>query len=152
MSAEHSAREVALGLLARREHSALELRQKLRQRGYSEDVIAPLLEDLVAQDWLSDLRFAEGFLRSRIDKGHGPLRIRADLAQKGVAPALIDLAMESEAVDWMDVARARIRKRFKAGPVDARERARRYRHLYAQGFPADIARRVSAMTIDNDDD
>jgi len=152
MSAEHSAREVALGLLARREHSAFELRQKLRQRGYSEDVIAPLLEDLAARGWLSDLRFAEGFLRNRIDKGHGPLRIRADLAQKGVSPALIDRVMESEAVDWIDVARTRIRKRFKAGPVDARERARRYRHLHAQGFPADIARQVSAMTIDNDDD
>ena len=61
-----------MDFLARREHSRLELYQKLKQRQFEPDVINSELNKLLDEGLQSDERFAEAFLRSRIDKGKGP--------------------------------------------------------------------------------
>ena len=58
-----------MDFLARREHSRLELYQKLKQRQFEPDVINSELSKLLDEGLQSDERFAEAFLRSRIDKG-----------------------------------------------------------------------------------
>ncbi|MBT5886904.1 MAG: hypothetical protein HOH56_03820, partial [Acidiferrobacteraceae bacterium] len=52
-------REVAMRLLARREHSREELRLKLVQRGFEISSIDPVLVELIEQDYLSDARYAQ---------------------------------------------------------------------------------------------
>ena len=52
------ARNVAMRLLARREHSRAELRGKLVRRGFENDSVEELLKGLEDQDLLSDERFA----------------------------------------------------------------------------------------------
>ena len=68
-------RAKALDLLARREHSRLELRQKLVQRGFPSDRIEPVLDQLVEERLLDENRYAELYACARADKGYGPLRI-----------------------------------------------------------------------------
>jgi regulatory protein len=65
-------RQVALRLLARRDHAIGELARKLRERGFGTDEIKPVLVEFEREGWLSDARFAEVFVRSRIDRGQGP--------------------------------------------------------------------------------
>lgn len=66
-------------MLARREHSQLELTQKLTQKGFQERDIELLLEEFVQLGWQSDQRFAESYSRSRVHKGFGPVRIQYEL-------------------------------------------------------------------------
>jgi regulatory protein len=126
---------VALRLLARREHSRLELTRKLLQRQLSKAVIETVLDDYQEQDWLSDERFAEAYARQRIEAGYGLLRITGELSQRGVSERADTLrAMSSQ--DWCDQAVRLRRKRF--GLLDLRgqleERLRQMRFLQRRGF------------------
>ncbi|SVA61312.1 uncharacterized protein METZ01_LOCUS114166, partial [marine metagenome] len=53
-------------MLARREHSRVELRSKLSARGFAEELIETLLESLQDERAQSDQRFAESLLSSRL--------------------------------------------------------------------------------------
>lgn len=99
-----SATEQAIGYLARREHSSAELQQKLQQAGHETDKIHAALEKLQQSGLQNDERFAEAFIRSRILRGYGELRIRQEMKQKGVADALIHAAMQQVETDWFALA------------------------------------------------
>ncbi|PFG53890.1 regulatory protein [Marinobacter sp. LV10R520-4] len=132
---DYKARSVALRLLARREHSRLELTRKLLQRQLPKSVIETVLDDYEEQDWLSDERFAEAYARQRIEAGYGPLRITGELNQRGVA-ANADTLQAVSLQDWSDQAVRLRRKRF--GLSDLRgqleERLRQMRFLQRRGF------------------
>jgi regulatory protein len=132
---DYKARSVALRLLARREHSRLELTRKLLQRQLPKSVIETVLNDYEEQDWLSDERFSEAYARQRIEAGYGLLRIAGELNQRGVSENADTLqAMSSQ--DWCDQAVRLRRKRF--GLLDVRgqfeERVRQMRFLQRRGF------------------
>jgi regulatory protein len=125
----------ALDLLARREHSRRELERKLAARGFSDDLIGPTLDNLEASGALAAARFTESFIRARVARGKGPVRIRAELAERGVGDAQGVDALRDSNVDWVAEARSARSKRFGAElPRDFRERARQARFLQSRGF------------------
>ena len=143
MSVDETILGKAVDLLARREHSRLELRDKLRQRGFDDTPIERALDVLEERGWLSDERFAEGYVRSRCERGEGPLRIAQALRRRGVDEALIERHLDRPLEDWLAIARGAWRKRFSGEcPEDPRGRARQQRFLYQRGFDHDLIRRV----------
>ena len=126
-------RQQALGLLARREHSRMELERKLSRRDYGDDVIGATLDELERSGALAAHRFAESLVRSRFAKGQGPERIRLELERHGIAAA--DFRDLVQGYDWPGLARQVRRKRFgDAPPADFKERARQMRFLQYRGF------------------
>jgi regulatory protein len=141
----------ALELLARREHSRRELTRKLGARGFPDDVIVAVLDDLERSGALADGRFTDSFIRSRVAKGQGPQRIRAELAQRGIAEADADDVLRGADVDWRSTIRAVRRKRFGPDlPRDYAERARQARFLQYRGFDSEQIR--AALELDGDSD
>lgn len=127
-----------MDLLARREHSARELRRKLEARGFAPADVSRVLEALAEENLLSERRFAEDFLRARLNRGIGPLRIRNDLRSHGVSDADIDAALHELAPDWAELASSVRRRRFGDEIPDAfDERARQVRFLRQRGFGHD---------------
>lgn len=140
-AAYRAARETALRLLGRREHARVELVRKLRGKGHAAELSARVVDELASEGLQSDARFAEGHARGRYERGYGPLRIRAELGDKGVDEALIEAALAALGADWTDAARAACRKRFGDAPAaDARELARRQRFLGQRGFSREQSR------------
>lgn len=135
-------RAFAYRLLGRREYSVFELRQRLLQKWSDVDGIESLadelLDALVAENLLSDERFVESFVRSRIARHQGPLKIRAELRDKGVGDALASAELEARAGDWASLA-AEWLARQHHGPVDFETRAKLYRRLANRGFSHDQA-------------
>lgn len=136
---ESEAYAVALGLLARREHSAKELRGKLNTRGYGAELVETVLSRLAAERLQSDERFAEVYLRQRSGKGHGPERIRAELRERGIDDQLISArfrqAEDEGQVDWFELAAITYAKKYGRQPIgDLKERAKRQRFLQYRGF------------------
>lgn len=128
-------REGALRLLARREHSRRELEQKLARRGWEEALIASCLDELALAGLQSDERFAESFARARIDRAYGPLRIRAELAQRGIDRSLAQAVLRTLAPDWLAVAADWYERRWgQEPPADLRDKARRQQALARRGF------------------
>ncbi|MTI12922.1 regulatory protein RecX [Sansalvadorimonas verongulae] len=134
-------RRAAMELLSRREHSRQELFGKLRGRAESLEMLEGILDQLEEDRLLSDERFVESFVRSRIGRGYGPVRIRQELQQKGADSDLIVMALESAEVDWHELAReSRQRKFGESAPVDNRDRSKQMRYLQYRGFDMDAIR------------
>lgn len=132
-------RRVAMDLLARREHGRIELSRKLRQRGAPVELIEPALDRLAEEGLLSEARYLESFVRMRANAGYGPLRIREELGQRGLARDDIEQALRDSGFDWSEQLRAVWQRKF-AGelPGDPRERARQGRFLSYRGYPLDM--------------
>lgn len=136
-------RDAAIRLLARREHSELELRRKLVQRNFSTELIDAVVAQLLADNLLSEERFTEAFVRARSARGFGPQRIRAELQQRGIEPAMIDNCLRSSEEDWQARALEQYHKRFgEQLPSSMAERSKCYRFLINRGFTPDQVRRV----------
>lgn len=137
------ARKRAMDLLARREHSRLELLTKLVQKGCSRTIAEQALDELEQERLLSEDRFVESLVQTRRDQGHGPVRIRHDLRNKGVADPVIDRWLDARGRDWLDIiARVRRQKFGDELPGDYTERARQARFLQTRGFTAEQIRQV----------
>ena len=192
----------AIRLLARREYSVWELRNKLSSRkGFgrrrakarhpkqtdtpdvdqagldvgsldvgdraddAEDITSALdavINRLREDDLVSDERFVESFVRSRVNRGHGPMKIRSALRERGIDDAMTDEHLTYDDEFWLDHARTIERKRFgvdevanvgeegEPGEVDEAESVdrpavqqmksweQRARFLASRGFPSDI--------------
>lgn len=130
-----SVRHRAMDLLARREHSRLELKRKLLTKGFEADAIEACIEELVADGLLSDIRFAEAYINHRSQRGFGPHRIRQELRERGVIDTHINLALEEATIDWDGLAEQCRQKKFGvAQPDDYDESARQRRFLQYRGF------------------
>lgn len=137
------ARRLALEVLARREHSAWELRRKLNVRGYPSSLIETVLEDLRRENLQSDQRFTESYVRSRVARGFGPYCIAAELKERRIDDTLIADCLKHGIDDWGCRAAEVRRKRFgKALPDSLRERARQLRFLQYRGFTREQANGV----------
>lgn len=133
--ASNDPRHVALAALSRREHSRLELLQKLQKAGFSNEEIEPLLEDLIKRNWLSEERFIEAFVRSRFNQNYGPMRIRYDLQQRGITREIITNALLEYKDAWAESARElKIRRFGEIPPTDQKNKAKQMRFLSSRGF------------------
>lgn len=127
-------------ILARREHSATQLRRKLTARGHDDEVAADIVSDMADSGWQSDARFAETLARSRAGQGYGPLRIRAELKQARVTDSQIREAFEALGHDFTESAVRLRERRFGAIPERGPDWHKQYRFLAGRGFESDHIR------------
>ena len=134
-------RQQAIRLLARREHTRLELARKLSGLGTQEEIDAVLAEMETLQ-LQSDNRTAENYLRSNAAR-LGTSRLRHTLKTRGVAPELIEEQLaQSDLPAEIERARAAWSRKFSATPANPKEWARQARFLQSRGFAGDIIRRL----------
>lgn len=128
----------ALNLLARREYSQAELRKKLARKFPDDDgAIETALERLIDTGLQDDERFAEAFLRTQVARLRGPVRIRHEARQKGIAEQ-INALLDAGDVDWYALARdAAGRKLGRDDVSDPKVKARMARFLAYRGFDTD---------------
>ncbi len=138
---------MAIGYLGRREYAAMELQRKLSLRGVDAAIAETVVAELVAENLVSDRRYAEAWVRQRVQKGYGPSRIRGELRQRGVdeslaAEVLAEAAGDDEAeMDWHQQAREWAERRHR-GVLDEKARARLYRAGLNRGFSHDQVMRA----------
>ena len=138
-----SAYEKALTLLARREHSARELKSKLARKGLDAAESASALADLQAKDFQNDSRFGEMLVRSRIAQGYGPRWIIAELKTHGIAEAKARALIDAADPDWPALIRELVRRRYGAKPENLAERVKRANFLLRRGFDAATVQSVT---------
>lgn len=143
-------RRAAMDLLARREHGRVELTRKLRSRGATDELIEAALDRLAQEGLLSEVRYLEAFVGYRARAGYGPLRIREELTQRGLARGDVEQALRESGIDWREQLEDTWRRKF-AGelPRDARERAQQGRFLSYRGYPLDLIGRLLRGALDD---
>ena len=137
-------RLAALNLLARREHSFYELVEKLARK-FPPELATTVATQLQQDNLQNDERFVESFVRYRSLQGKGPLRIKLELRQKGIADALIQQQLNSDEYDWFELAKELYQRKFHSHvgfdsssvnpiKIDQKEKAKRLRFLAYRGF------------------
>jgi regulatory protein len=109
--------------------------------------LAQVLDDLVREGWLSDVRYAQSLVRRRAST-HGAMRIAAELRQSGVADqAVADICVALHETEC-DRAQAVWQKRFgsvlaaEGLALDRQAFAKQVRFLASRGFGNDVIFRV----------
>jgi len=141
-AAIQSLRAAALTWLARREHSRQELRRKLMDScPVTTAQLDAIFDTLETEGLLSDKRFAESLTRMHVRRGHGPVRIRFELRERGISEELIATTLGNTGIDWTAMARELIDRRFGALPVvRGAALAKRMRFLHQRGFSGEQIR------------
>ena len=122
----------ALKMLMRREHSKLELRQKLNLKDFDDAVINDSISLLAEQKYQSDERFSEAFILMRFNQGKGPIKISMELKSRGIAE--FDLTL----FNWFELAKDVKYKKFGDSKfLDYKEKSKQKRFLQSRGFGFD---------------
>ena len=132
LTQESKCYSAGLKMLMRREHSRLELFQKLQTKGFDVDVVNNSISKLVGQNYQSDERFSEEFIQMRFNQGKGPVKIASELKMRGINT--FDLSV----FDWFQLAKEiRQRKFGDLSSLDFKETAKQKRFLQSRGFTLD---------------
>ena len=151
-AAYRAALDSAVRSLGQREHSRKELERKLQRKGHDDVLIARVMGYLWEHDLQSDTRFAESFVRSRIRRCFGPIKIRQELSSRGVLKEDLEGELEEQLTRssefWMNLAEEGLAKKYGA-PPDSREAwATQARYLARRGFPSDLIYKVLGSQSD----
>ncbi len=111
-------------------------------KGFSRSDIDLVIIELAEQGLQSDTRFAESYARSRVHKGFGPLRIKAELQQRGAGDCHFDRAVEDIAGSWQELLVQVYEKKYGTddADLDIKEQLKRSRFLQQRGFSTDMIR------------
>jgi regulatory protein len=138
------AKEAALRLLAHRQRSERELRQRLATRRFDAPTVDACIEQLRSSGLVDDQAFAEAFSRDRIrSRPSGRPRLEAELRAKGIDAEVIDSVLDqlfdSADIDEKDLARRAARKFTRRKGEDPHRTRRRFHAFLARrGFSGDV--------------
>jgi regulatory protein len=137
-------REIAR-LLALREHSAGEIRAKLKRKRFSEKTFAPLVAGFVSRGLIDDPRLAAALVRKALERKPAgrPFLVallRRKMIERSLAERTVDQALEE--VDPTAEAVRALRQKWPDPPQLEVESARRkaYSYLSRRGFGYETAR------------
>lgn len=143
---ELAAYNAAVRFLAMREYCAVELRHKLAGKGFDQDCVEAVIIRLIADHYLSEERFAESFLRSRMQRGDSPWLAAEKARQKGVDGTALATALEAaqQGFDAELACRELLSRRDPQARYrdDQRQWQRQARFLRNKGFEAATILRV----------
>ena len=128
-----------LKLLARRELSEAQVRQRLTRRGHDEPSIEAAIARLRDERAIDDARVADAIARTETTvRRRGKLRVRLQIQRAGIAKNIATSAVDAVFADVDDEAllEASLGKRLRGRQsiADDREFQRLYRYLVGQGF------------------
>jgi len=141
--------DLAVRYLARREYGIEELRRKLVQRGVESAIAEQVVTDCAEQGLVSDERFTEMYVRMRIRRLFGPVKIQGELRQRGIPDALITDALQLDGETWFEAAAQWAGKRIHGEP-DFAQKAKIHRKLMNRGFSYEQANIALARLISSD--
>jgi regulatory protein len=129
-------------MLARRELSEMQVRQRLARKGHQPDAIDGAVARLREERALDDARVAEAIARTETSiRRRGKLRVRMQIQRAGIDKSIAKRAVDDVfgTIDDEALIEASLSKRLRGRETiaDDREFQRLYRYLAGQGFESD---------------
>lgn len=132
---DRRAKKRCLLILKSSDKTEKQLRDKLRQDEYPQEVIDDAIEYVKSYGYVDDFRYACRYIET-MQESRSALRLKTDLQKRGIDTALIEEALEQtmEADEQAQI-RALMHKRgFEPGKADSQERQKMIRFLLARGY------------------
>lgn len=126
-------------ILARRMYTSKEIRRKLAERGYIDEIIQDVIATMERYGYVNDSFYAEEWVRSRMkSKPKGKIALRQELTRKGIDKSIVEETL-SQAFDdstesdmALDLARRKIGSYSKDDPAVAKRKLQGF--LLRRGF------------------
>ena len=139
----HRAMNTAVRILALRDHSKYELKQKLQQRGFGSKVIDTVIAECERLNYINDPRTARLYISQLKRKCYGKRYIRMALKKKRLISQVIEstlLQNYSEADERKNAGRLLEKKQdtFARESDPQKKSDKIYRFLYSRGFSKDV--------------
>ena len=137
----------AMNLLKSREYTTKQLHDKLKQGGYSEDIITLVLDYVASYHYTDDLRYAVSYMQSHeTDKSRR--RIEQDLMRKGIGKETLEKAWQTwearggEQDEQQMISELLEKRGYCPREADLREKQRLYGFLMRRGFSGEQVRKA----------
>ena len=149
----NSLRGSAFRMLALKDRSCRELRVALLKRGFAEAEVLNLVAEFEDKGYLDDEGLAERTVQYRLESGRtGPLRIRHELLERGVAAGTVERVVQqaTKDVDLEEMAlRLAVKKaNARKATSQVKQRGRVGRFLLGRGFSPTTVDRVIARLFE----
>ncbi len=139
----------AFSYIGRRYHSIFELRTKLRQKKYDNDLIEEIIKDLSANKYLDDLEFSRLFADENIRlKLWGKNKIKGELIKRGVDAEIISEVLnekfpEGDDLDnAVELAEKKCKRLQKRNLEEMKLRQKLYAFLSSRGYDYGTSKRA----------
>ena len=142
------AKEKMIRLLSRRMYSEQDIKEKLDRKGYEEDTVSTVVQELKNISLIDDYAFSKAFVHDRLRLNpKGSFQIAYELRKKGVSQVIIDNVFSEEMVvegDYnraFEIARKRLETLKSIGDKKTKKR-RLYNFLLRRGFSYEVIKKV----------
>lgn len=143
-----AALDKALNHLTASVKTVKQIRDFLRDKGYTPTVINYVVDKLKEYGFLSDEDYARRFTETYSNK-KGVKLMRVELRRKGVAEEIVDGVLD-DVGSQAEAAAVLAKKYMKGKEADLKTVQKLYRHLLSKGFTYDDAR-TAVMSVTNED-
>ena len=133
-----------MDFLSRREHSKKELFNKLFKRVDNLELLNQEIDKLANEGLQSDERFSEAYIRSKTQAGYGPVKIKMELAQKGISNNFLDKKFSELKINWEEEIHELLLRKFPKTKYNFGEekiKAKAINFLQRRGFDFDLCYR-----------
>lgn len=146
------AQDAALHYIGYKMRTTQEVRRKLQEKEYTEDVIDEVMEFLEKYGYVNDREYCEKYicerLRLRPKSGYA---LKIELRQKGVAAGIIEEALSETQIDEARDALGWLEKKAREWPPDEREKKRLQGFLLRKGYSYDVIREAFRRMDEGDE-
>jgi len=148
------AKNYIYGIIARRMYTGKEIRNKLKDRAYTDEIIQDVIATMERYGYVNDSFYAEEWIQSRMkSKPKGKIALRQELARKGIDKTIIEDAL-SQAFDEstesnmaLELARRKISSYSKDDPAVAKRKLQSF--LLRRGFSYETVRNATEQAIEH---
>lgn len=141
------ARQKALNLLKFMDRTEWELKNKLSEEGYPEEIIQDTMDYLYRYSYLNDERYASNYIRQRKETKSKRI-LRSELSGKGINKELLENIFSSEYSDQEEdpeisaIRRIIAKKGKEPEEMSWEEKQKLIAQLYRKGFELDIIKKL----------
>lgn len=142
----------SMNLLKARAYTEKQLRDKLKQGEYAEDIITEALEAMKSYGYIDDRKYAEDFIVYHMER-KSQKRMEQDLYQRGIDKKIVKEIMKKalcgrEEGAEENMARELLKKKnYSPNTATAKEKQRLTAFLYRKGFQMETIRNVLSLDI-----
>jgi regulatory protein len=151
---KHHIKQRAFSFIGRRHHSTFEIRTKLRQKKYDNDLIEEIIDDLIANKYIDDLEFARLFTDENIRlKLWGKNKIKGELIKRGIDQEIISQVLNEKFPEGNDLenavglARKKYKILIKRKLDDMKIKQKLYAFLSSRGYDYETSKEAVGKII-----
>ncbi len=143
------AQDIALHYIGYKMRTEAEVRKKLLEKEFTEEIIARVIDFLIAYHYVDDIQYCKSYVKQRLNcNPRGSYLLKMELKQKGIKESIICKTLEQANINEMDDAIRLLEKKCaRLDTIDEKEKKRLFGFLQRRGYSYDIIKEAFSYIL-----